>query len=145
MQRRIAVPLPCRRVLMSTLVALSATLFIGCGDGKDPTSSAACALAAPAGVRTTSTTSGGSLVLFVLWDAVPTATSFVFEMGTAAGATNFTRDVTLNASGDGGGAIVIGVGTNAYTFVPGTSYYIRVRAKNTCTGPASVEIRRDYN
>jgi hypothetical protein len=104
-----------------------------------------CPLVAPTGLRTSSSTIGGNLLLFVLWDAVPNATSFVFEMGTAPGATTFTRDVTLNASGNGGGSIIVGAGTNAFTFVRGTSYFIRVRAKSACgTGPASVELQRDY-
>lgn len=100
-------------------------------------------LAAPTGLLTTYTTSGGSLILFVLWDAVPNATSYVFEMGTAPGTTSFTRDVLPSSTA--GPGILVGAGTNAFTFVRGTSYYIRVRAKNECgIGLTSIELQRNY-
>lgn len=104
-----------------------------------------CGLAAPTGLRTTSITSGGNLLLFVLWDTVPGASSYVFEIGTAPGTTTFTQEVQPSASG--GGATVIGAGTTpaTLTFVRGNSYYLRVRSKGACgLGPTSVELRRDY-
>jgi hypothetical protein len=152
-----------RRVLIESVVTfLMAAGAVACGGSTrstptSPTSSPvtttappapvvpACSLAAPTGLRTSSLTSGGTLLLFVSWDAVPGATAYVYEMGTSSGATTFTRDVTLNPSGDGGGSILVGAGTNAFTFTRGSSYFIRARAKNaTCTGPASAELQRDY-
>lgn len=102
-----------------------------------------CPLAAPTGLRTTSATTGGRVLLFILWDAVPTATSYVFEVGTRPGQTVFTQEVAPAPSG--AGSTVIGAGTNSIDLVRGTSYFIRVKAKNACgVGPSSVEIQRDY-
>jgi len=141
------------------VVLFSSILVIGCGgdDGGSspvaPTPSVptptppppviAC-LTAPTGFRS----SGDASLYFISWPAVPNATSYVFEMGTARGTTIFTRDVTLNASGDGGGSILIGsrAGTNAFTFVRGTTYFIRVKAKGACgIGAASSEIELTFS
>lgn len=103
-----------------------------------------CPLDAPTNLRAGVFTSS-PLRVILLWSAVPNATSYVFEVGTAPVTAEtsprnptFTEEGTLTSG-------VIGTGTFTGPLQPGTSYFLRVRAKSACgVGPVSAELRRDY-